>query len=211
MEKKPSPALIKAVAATAELCGRTFTEPAARQFVADLADYPEALVLGALKRCRLEVRGVLTVSDVIARLDDGRPGPEEAFAMLPRGEAQTAVMTDEMADAWGLVRDMLEDGDEVAARLAFKERYALLLTKARAEKTPIHWFATIGQDVNGREAPLRDAVAKGRLTAAHVSGLLPAPATNTPLLEAAKGTGMPQHIREMLKLPAKSCQPKETT
>ena len=41
----PSKALIQAVAVTAELCGRTFSEPAARVFVEDLAAYPEAAVL----------------------------------------------------------------------------------------------------------------------------------------------------------------------
>ena len=66
----PTLTLLEAVAVTAELCGRTFSEPAARVFVADLAAYPEDAVLKALTRCRKEVRGALTVADVVQRIDD---------------------------------------------------------------------------------------------------------------------------------------------
>ena len=54
----PSVELIQAVAVTAELCGRVFSEGAARTFVSDLAAYPEPAVLKALTRCRREVKGM---------------------------------------------------------------------------------------------------------------------------------------------------------
>jgi hypothetical protein len=54
-----------------------------------------------LGRCRREVKGVLTVSDVVSRIEDGRPGVEQAWSMLPITESQTAVWTDEMAAAFG--------------------------------------------------------------------------------------------------------------
>jgi hypothetical protein len=138
----PSAALLEAVAVTAELCGRVFSEPAARVFVADLGGYPEASVMKALSRCRREVRGALTVADVVSRLDDGRPGPEEAWSMLPRTEAQTVVWTDEMA---------------------FKEAYQRLVSEARDAGKPVNWSASLGHDKLGREAALLDAVRMGRL------------------------------------------------
>ena len=99
---KASKAILQAIAVTAELTGTQLSEPAARVFAGDLAAYPEAQVLGALTRCRKEVRGRLTLQDVIGRLDDGRPGAEEAWAMLPKDEAASCVWTDEMCSAWGV-------------------------------------------------------------------------------------------------------------
>ena len=81
-----TPELIKAVAVTAELCGRVFSPEAAAVFVSDLETYPEKALIRALARCRREVKGMLTVQDVLTRLDDGRPGVEEAWAMLPHDE-----------------------------------------------------------------------------------------------------------------------------
>lgn len=156
--------LIQAVAVTAELCGRTFTEAAARMFVQDLSLYSEAAVLGALSRCRREVRGVLTVQDVVSRLDDGRPGIDEAWAMLPFDEASSAVWTDEMSEAFGVALPLLREGDRTAARFAFREAYAKAVGAARDAARPVSWWASLGHDVQGRGVVLKDAVDKGRLS-----------------------------------------------
>lgn len=159
-----SPELIKAVAVTAELCGRTFSEAAARVFVDDLSGYPEHQVLVALKRCRKEVRGVLTVQDVLSRLDDGRPGPEEAWAMIPKDEGGSVVWTAEMAEALGVAMPLLLEGDVVAARVAFRERYVRLVSDARDAGKPVDWSLSEGHDRRGVERVVREAVDKGRLT-----------------------------------------------
>ena len=96
-----TPELIQAIAVTAELCGRSFSPEAAAVFVDDLSGFDEQALLGALRRCRREVRGLLTVQDVVSRIDDGRPGPDEAWAQIPRDEAASVVWTDEMAEAFG--------------------------------------------------------------------------------------------------------------
>lgn len=160
------PDVLKAVAVTAELTGTQLSEAAARVFAADLAEYPVDQVLAALTRCRREVRGRLTVADVAARIAeaDGRPGAEEAWAMIPRDEAQTAVITDEMAVAMGAALPLLADGDAVAARMAFKEVYGREVAAARASGKPLRWFASLGHDKAAREPVIRQAVAMGRLT-----------------------------------------------
>ncbi len=172
----PSADLIRAVAVTAELCGRTFSDAAAEVFVSDLADFPEPAVMAALERCRREVRGVLTPADVVSRIDDGRPGLEEAWAMLPRSEAETAVWTDEMAQAMAVAQPLLDEGDQVAARMAFREVYAKLLAAARDAKQPVRWTASLGHDADMRRSAIEAAVGAGRLTAAHAERLLPRPA-----------------------------------
>lgn len=169
----PTAALLEAVAVTAELCGRVLSPGAAAVFVADLGGYPEAQVLGALRRCRREVRGALTVQDVVSRLDDGRPGPDEAWASLPRDEAQSTVWTDEIAQAFGVAAPLLCHRDTAGAQRAFRETYTRLVNEAREARRPVRWWASLGHDPRGREAALMLAVDQGRLSLDQVLGLLP--------------------------------------
>jgi hypothetical protein len=168
-----SKALLQAIAVTAELTGTQLSEAAARVLAADLSVYPEPQVMGALVRCRKELRGRMSIADVISRLDDGRPGPEEAWAMIPRDEATSVVWTDEMAQAWGIAQPLLESGDSVQARMAFTETYRAKVQTARDSGVPVKWTPSLGHDPMGREGVLIDAAEKGRLTAQHVAGLLP--------------------------------------
>lgn len=148
---------------TSELCGRTFSDGAGRIFMADLEKYPEPHVLASLERCRKEVRGALTLADVIGRLEDGRPGPDEAWSMLPMSELDTAVWTDEMRYAFGFVSEMIEAGDRVAARMAFRENYMRRVSKARDLGLPVRWEQTLGHDVAAREPALLKAIEDGRI------------------------------------------------
>lgn len=166
-----SASLLKAIAVTAELTGTTMSESAARVMVDDLTRFPEEQVLAALTRCRREIKGRLTIADVIQRLDDGRPGVEEAWAMLPKSEGSSVVWTEEMAKAFGVACPLMDD--EIAARMAFKEAYAKALNESRNAGTPVKWSASLGHDAYGRESVLLEAAQKGRLPAAHVAKLLP--------------------------------------
>lgn len=165
--------LIRAIASTAELCGKELSEGAAKIFSEDLEGYPEAAVLTALKRCRKELQRPLTLAAVIERIDDGRPGADEAWAMLPRDEATTTVWTSEMAEAWG-VSSGLED--QVAARMAFKEMYSRIVATARAERRSPTWQVSLGHDRDARALPVVEAVRRKQITPAYAATLLP-PAT----------------------------------
>ncbi|WP_129112125.1 hypothetical protein [Burkholderia pseudomallei] len=170
--------VLEAIAVTAELCGKVFSPAAARQFAADLSPYPETQVLGALARCRREVKGILTLADVIARLDDGRPSADEAWAMMPRDETQSVVWTDEMAVAWGLASPLLSAGDQIAARVAFRDCYNRVVTLARCERREAQWRLSPGRDAAGRAQAIQDAIAKGRLSQRQGAQLLPAVAND---------------------------------
>lgn len=209
----PSIELLQAVAVTAELCGRTFSEGAARMFVQDLAAFPEDAVMRALTRCRREVKGVLTVQDVISRVDDGRPGAEEAWAQMPFYESQSVVWTDEMAEAFGVARGLLAEGEKVAARLAFKESYTRLVSEARDAGRQVNWTPSLGHDRNGRDVVIAEAVAKGRLTYEHAQTICPSlPPPSDVMLTLARSAvnralpapepqavPMPADVREKLK------------
>lgn len=164
MNQTASIPVLEALAVTAELTGTQLSPAAARVMAADLAPYPPHQVLGALARCRKELRGRLIVADVIARLDDGRPGPEEAWAMLPFDEASTIVWTEEMAGAWGVALPLIEEGDRIAARMAFLETYRARVAKARDACLPVKWTVSFGHDAEGRQLALATAVSSGRIS-----------------------------------------------
>lgn len=158
-----SKAVIQALAVTAELTGAQLSEAAARVMVMDLAPYPEEQVLRALSRCRKELRTRLTVADVVSRLDDGRPGPEEAWSMVPLDERQTIVWTEEMTAAWSVALPLLKEGDRIAARMAFLETYRTHVQRARDAGIQVKWTVSLGHDTKGRAAALEDAVRRGRI------------------------------------------------
>lgn len=169
----PSEALIDALAVTAELCGTNLSDPAKRVLLQDLSPYPEGLVIGALASCRKQLRGRLTLSEIVSRIDDGRPSVEEAWAKIPRDEGCTVVWTEEMSAAFGVALPLLQHGDEVAARMAFKETYSRLVTKARDECLQVKWSVSIGSDKSGRKAAIEEAVQKGLIAREKAALYLP--------------------------------------
>ena len=117
-------------------------------------------------------------ADLIAQLDasmaaDDRPGAEEAWALAltSRHEAATVVWTIETAQAFAICRPVLETGDEVGARMAFKDAYNRLVLAARRSGQLPQWQASLGWDM----AILKRAVQLQRLPAAAAAALLPAP------------------------------------
>lgn len=159
-----SKALLQAIAVTAELCGKVFSDASARVFADDLSGFDEQAVMKALTRCRKEVRGILSLQDVISRIEDGRPGVEEAWAMLPQDGDGSVVWTDEMAAAWGIALPLINDGDRIAARMAFKEAYTRMITQARDERLPVRWTLSQGEDKATRQRALIDAVQHKRIS-----------------------------------------------
>lgn len=184
-----SEALLKLIVVTAELMGTELSTDAARVMLQDLARFPEAWVSEALARCRRECRGRLTVAAIVDRLADGRPGPEEAWSMIPRDEAATVVWTDEMAAAYGVASQLLAEDGPIPTRMAFLEKYRELVSVARAEGTAPTWQVSLGWDKAGREGPIQDAVRLGRLSADHAARLLPAPVERPALPSAARQHG----------------------
>ena len=163
MPPSPSETLIKAVAVAAELTGARFSEAAAVALLERLARYEESAVLAALDRCVTELRNQpLTLSAILERLDDGHPGPEEAWALVANtDDDDTIVWTDQVARAWAVARSLMHD--RVAARMAFLECYREQLAKARGAAEAPTWRASLGWDASKRAAALARAVELKRL------------------------------------------------
>lgn len=113
--------------------------------------------------------------------DTSRPGAEEAWSIAVRAcdESETVMMTDEIAQAWGVAQPIFNLGDEVGARMAFKEAYARILSLAGG---PAKWWPSIGSDPHKRDTVLAEAKR---------TGLLPAPTATALAIEDKSGSAKP--------------------
>ncbi|MBR8201673.1 hypothetical protein [Burkholderia vietnamiensis] len=111
----------------------------------------------------------------LPRESDGRPDANEAWAIAlrSRDERDTVVWTQECAEAFAVAMPVLEGGDEVGARMAFKAAYERLVERHRADGAPVQWIKSLGHDPEQREAVLTEAVRAGRLQLADVRAVAP--------------------------------------
>lgn len=94
---------------------------------------------------------------------------DEAWAIaLPAfDEHRTVVWTDEMSRAFAVVRPLLEAGDKVGARMAFRDAYRRMVGERDG---PWRWRASLGHDEAMRAAAIAEAVQLGRLNGAPGDG-----------------------------------------
>lgn len=121
-------------------------------------------------------------------LNNGHPGPDEAWGLLLRlvtDERETGVLTDEMRTGWATCQPILDLGDEVGARMAFIDVYRRLVAEARQTGQMAHWTPTLGTDPTLRIQRLQEAVAARRISVDHAHSLLPGPTPTS--LDAVAG------------------------
>lgn len=149
-------------------------------------------------------RFVPVPADILAQIEarvahDGRPGAEEAWATAFRSadEGETIVWTAETAEAYGIALPIIQAGDEVGGRMAFKEAYNRLVDEARRDRRVATWSASLGHDTERRDRAIAAAVAAGQLDHAQYPAL---PALRGPvlLLEGKSDGGIPEEAREAL-------------
>lgn len=130
-----------------------------------------------------------TPADVTALISDrdGRPGADEAWAMIPHSEAGSVIWTEEMAQAYGVAAPLLNMGDHIAARRAFIEAYNSAVAKARLAGVPVKVTPSWGWDEAGRESAVRNAVERGLLPASKATLYLPTYGANSAPLALPDG------------------------
>jgi len=157
----------KQLAVLEEAMDVVISETRKGMFARDLMDLPQERLAVAFCRARRELKFFPKIAELreLAGATDGRLGPEEAWALCPRSEDQTVVWTPEIARAFnGGARELLGVGDEIAARMAFKEVYEREVAEARAMGRPVEWEASLGWKRADRVAPVALAVANGRIS-----------------------------------------------
>lgn len=108
--------------------------------------------------------------DIVRRIaamapSDGHLPADEAWAIAAKAmdESETVVMTQEIAEAWGVAQEVMRLGDEVGARMAFRSAYERRITESRANGQRPKWFASLGHDPAKRASALETAADRLRL------------------------------------------------
>mgnify|MGYP006875581393 CR=1 FL=1 len=84
----------------------------------------------------------------------------------------------------------MQQGDKIAARMAFKEAYAKAVADAREAGVAANWFTSFGNDMLGRQRALIEAVNKRRMPADYAVSLLPPEYGDALLIQT--GAALPQ-------------------
>ena len=146
----------------------------------ELADINRALVLHGRSQ---HGRNPPTASHVIELLGavnpTGHPGADEAWAICVRmtGEDDTAVITGQMRAAWAIAWPVMDLGDKVGARMAFRGAYERQIAMASG---PPRWEVSPGRNLEMREQRIAEAVRMSRLpsSALAIHGLPPSTGGN---------------------------------
>jgi hypothetical protein len=158
--------LLKRIAVTAELMGSQITPAAAAVMALDLSTYNESDVFKALELMRRESTrfSEKAIFDALEKVNpDGRLGADEAWATIPQDESLSAVITEEMAEAYGIALPILQGGDKVAARRSFIEAYQRIVAENKANNVPVKWFPSLGHNQEMCEEVVKNAIRLGRL------------------------------------------------
>lgn len=159
--------LIDALCLTAEAIGTTISPATAMMMADDLSDYSLNELGRALRACRMEIRNKLTVADIIQRCqaEDGRPGKDEAWSigLESSDEYGTAVMTWEIQQAMSAALPIMNEGDNIGARMAFMSAYERLVRQSRQEVKPVEWIVSLGISKERRAEAIQKAVQLQRI------------------------------------------------
>lgn len=160
--------LAMALCATAETLGQTLSANAAAMMASDLAEHSQDNIAEALRACRHECKGKLTLSEILQRLRaaDGRPDPNEAWAIALQSfdEVQTVLLTPEIQQAAAAASPVMAAKDKIGARMAFIAAYERLVAEARRTAQPVRWSLSLGYSQELRAIAIQDGVRLGRIT-----------------------------------------------
>jgi len=140
-----------------------------------LIDYDVADIGLALRHHCKTSRFAPTPADIvkILNISNKRMSADEAWSLCPASEDETVVWADEIAEAFGAAASSLDEGDRIAARMAFKSAYERICEKAELERRPVKWSVSLGFDKTQREPAIRRAVESGFITHQQAKKLLP--------------------------------------
>lgn len=166
--------VIKFIMTMAEMHQRPMPEASAKLYLEMIGGFPPDVIMASLRECGRKIPRFPTAAEVVQRCEamDGRPGVEEAWAMIPKDEYGSVVWTQEMATAFGACGSLMNT-DLVAARMAFKEAYDRELNLARQQNRKVQWVPSFGFEKRGREAAVVKAMELGRITKQVAIEMLP--------------------------------------
>ena len=198
---------IKQLVATAEILGQPISPVGLEIMATDLGHYPRETLAAALQRVRKTHAGRLTPKAIIEAIDAvmGRSNANEAWAiaLAASNENETIVWTEEIAKAWEIARPVMQGGDEIGARMAFKGAYERFVQDARENgRMPVP-FISEGWNAVERAPGIEKAISSGHIGHDAAAAYLPPPkATIDPktMLTGKFGPGCTAKLKEREKL-----------
>ncbi len=116
-----------------------------------------------------------------------RLGADEAWALAlgTFDEAATVCVTDEILEAVAAAAPVMETGDKIGTRMAFKAAYERITSQRRMAGAAPKWRLSMGWDAEQRAQVAQEALRLGRVTEEQVRDYLPAPAPSGPAAAVA--------------------------
>lgn len=171
----------------------TFSDDRLEMWVEQLSMFPAGSVLKAGKNHMRTSRFAPQLSEIVAacqlQAGGGWMSADEAWAMMPKSEAESAMLTTEISLALAAASPLLEQGEESAARMAFRAAYTRQVELAKIEGRAPRYFLSQGTDKAGRVSVLGAAVKAGQIGLDAAMVLLPTAASE--LISAAGVTHHP--------------------
>lgn len=171
--------LLEAVKTTAQLCGTDVSEELAKVMVMEMRQFGGEAIMQMLHKLRRTHKGRFSLAQMIELIEqqDGRPGVEEAWgqvAQMLTDETRSAVMTPEMEAAYYAAAEVYNaSGDQIGARMTFKEVYSRALINARNSGAAPVWKLTQGSDKAHAAAVVRLAYEQGKISQTAAINYLP--------------------------------------
>lgn len=177
MRPDDAPAFFKLLDDTYDMIGKSpaakVISPTAKAlFFTDLKRYPLELIEAALSAHRLDPdrgRFTPTVADISSQIERRRPlqwvGADEAWAALPKSENEPGILNQVTVQALAAAQPLLDDGDTIAARMAFKNCYDRLVSRAKLDRINPEYFLSPGGTMEDQQAVREEGQRQGLLPA----------------------------------------------
>lgn len=179
-------------------------------WVAALTPFEDEVVVKAVQDFISTSRFKPHVADIVDRcnsqLDGQWLGADEAWSRVAKSERESCIHTQESAEAWSIAEPVFNDRDINGARMAFRDCYNRLVSKAKLEGRKPIYFPSLGVDTNGRISCLVGAIQAQQMALQNAMDLMPEHAVqiiqmsgvkNHPLLAGPTQEGK-QKLKELM-------------
>lgn len=200
---------------TAEYGLEQFTRDRIDMWMRALSSFPAGSVVASAENYMRTNKFKPQLADIVqgcmTQVPNAWLSADEAWALMPKSEMDSCMLTNETAQAMAAADPLLQSGDRVAARMAFKGAYERLVETAKVEGRQPVFFPSLGGDVPGRAAMLGAAVKAGQYQLEAAINIAPEFAheivqlsgvRNHPLLSAPSANGRAKLDALMLTLKA---------
>jgi hypothetical protein len=154
-----------------------FSDERVEMWMQALSNFPAGSVMKSVRSHITTNRFKPQLADIVAgctsQLDGNWPSADEAWALMPKSEDDSAMLTNEMAQAMAAAAPLLEMRDKVAARMAFRDAYNRLVERAKIEGRSPQYFPSFGADGQRRVSMLASAVSAKQITLERATQALP--------------------------------------